>query len=214
MANLEIRSRFLMMVVLVAFLFSGCATVDVMKIPLKYGREVSADTVELNGYDSKTISDAIMKVNKRGGKRGIYEIEKISDSSYLIKANEWISIYTSGAAATQLVGYFVQKKNIQNIFKVTLNSQDNSVILKAEKGKVLITATGRPLDVSTYYLYYTRTAILPAALNTGSDYGEINKGLSSPVEKEMIQEDMQSCFKDFVLLLEKFLPKIKTDNGS
>ncbi len=194
-------------VVLAVFVFSGCATTNVLQIPLKYGKETSVDTIELSGYDTKTISDAIMKVNKREGKCGKYEIEKISDNSFTVKANEWMSIFTPGARASQLVGYFVQKKNIQNIFKITLTPQDNLVMLKAEKDKILITATGRPLEVSTYYVYYTRTAIFPAAFTTGPDYDEVNKGLDSPVEKEMAESDLQPCFKDLVLLLEKFLPK-------
>lgn len=206
MNNLAIKNGLLIIVILTTFLFSGCATVDVLKIPLKYGREVSADTIELSGYDTKAISEAIMKINKREGRCGAYEIEKTSDNSFLIKANEWMSVFTSGIGP-HLTGNFMQKKNIQYIFKVILASQDNSVILKAEKDKVLITATGQPLEVCTYYVYYTRTAILPGAFTTGSDYAEVNKGLSSPVEKEMTPEDLQSCFKDLVLLLEKFLPK-------
>ncbi|TRZ49824.1 hypothetical protein D4Q80_01330 [bacterium] len=208
MTDLKLRNRFLTIVaIFCAFLFSGCATTDVLKTPLKYGKEVSADAIELYGYDAKTVADALMKVNKREGKCGKYEIEKTSDNSFIIKVNEWINVFTPGVGASQLVGNHVQKKNIQNIFKVTLTTQDNSVILKAEKDKVLITATGRPLDVRSYYLYYTRTAIFPAAFTTGPDYDEVNKGLNSPVEKEMTGSDLQSCFKDLVLFLEKFLPK-------
>ncbi|MDD5194846.1 MAG: hypothetical protein PHQ96_04110 [Candidatus Omnitrophica bacterium] len=187
---------------------SGCATTDILKTPLKYGKALSDDSVEFTDCGVKTVSEAIDKVTKREGQSGVYAVEKISDNTYSIKITDWANFYEYGIGS-QLTGRLLQKKNYQYTFNVILSSENNNTAMKAEGGRSVVTATGESLQPGTSYMYSGRTNLLPYGVTTSNDSEQVNKGLYGPFEREMKPEELQYCFKDFSLLLEKFLPKAK-----
>ncbi|MDD5138612.1 MAG: hypothetical protein PHG72_07295 [Candidatus Omnitrophica bacterium] len=195
-------------VVPVLYLLSGCASVDIMQTPLKYGQQISDSSAEFSGYDMPTLSEAILKLNKREGKMGAYEIERISDNSFSVKITDWASISEMGIGS-HLKGTLLQSRTWHYDFKASLSQKENNVFLQAEKGKYVLTVKGSPLQPGETYMCDDRTSLLPYMVTTSGDSEQFNRGLSAPFERDLDEDEFKYCFKDFVLLIEKYLPDAK-----
>ncbi|MDD2866776.1 MAG: hypothetical protein PHO59_05580 [Candidatus Omnitrophica bacterium] len=195
-------------VVPVLYLLSGCASVDIMQTPLKYGQQISDSSAEFSGYDMPTLSEAILKLNKREGKMGAYEIERISDNSFSVKITDWASISEMGIGS-HLKGTLLQSRTWYYDFKASLSQKENKVFLQAEKGKYVLTVKGSPLQPGETYMCDDRTSLLPYMVTTSGDSEQFNRGLSAPFERDLDEDEFKYCFKDFVLLIEKYLPDAK-----
>ena len=195
-------------VVPVLYLLSGCASVDIMQTPLKYGQQISDSSAEFSGYDMPTLSEAILKLSKREGKMGAYEIERISDNSFSVKITDWASISEMGIGS-HLKGTLLQSRTWYYDFKASLSQKENKVFLQAEKGKYVLTVKGSPLQPGETYMCDDRTSLLPYMVTTSGDSEQFNRGLSAPFERDLDEDEFKYCFKDFVLLIEKYLPDAK-----
>lgn|GEM_PF-1421495 len=189
----------------VLFLLSGCASVDILQTPLKYGQQISDSSAEFSGFDIPALSEAILKLNKREGKMGVYDIERVSGGSFTVKITDWASISEPGIGP-HLKGARLQSRTWYYTLRVSLSEKENKVFLQAEKGKYVLTVKGSPLQPGETYMCDDRTSLLPYMVTTSGESEQFNRGLSAPYERDLDEDEFKYSFKDFVLLLEKYLP--------
>lgn len=189
-------------VLAVVILLTGCATTDVLKIPLKYGQELSRDSIRLN-CNLETVSMAISKVK---GKQRIFECKfyntkQLSDNLWSIEKTESFSV------CSKLSDEVCQEQERKRIFDILLiPTEDKGTIIKVDKGSIIATAKGGFLAPGTTFQLETSCGQILGWFIAKDGF---NKALVGPVKEEMDEEELYYNLKDFVLLMEKFLPTTK-----
>ena len=186
-----------------AFAFiAGCATTGILETPLKYGEQISQDTIKLNS-DLQTVSSAVSKV--MGQERlfvcKFYNTKKISDNSWSLEISEPSRVRAIRSDA------FQERERKRTLIIHLTQAEDNATVVKVSEGYVIDTAKGEPLPPDSACEVDVCNQLL--MFETGDSVEELNRPLQEPVKEGMSPEDLHYYFKSFILLVEKYLPKQK-----
>jgi hypothetical protein len=167
---------------LCVFALVGCATTDLSRIPLKYGQELSQDSIKISNYNLQTVSETILKVKDKGS----FKVRLVSDNLYQVVETGWSSSIVPSGFSYGFTGKFLttQSINFKYTFDIILTSaEDGSTIIKAKDG---------------HYESQTR-------LGQGMAPGTFSKE-----SRELNPQELYYELKGYVLFLEKYLPEVKT----
>ncbi|MDD5019962.1 MAG: hypothetical protein PHS61_06065 [Candidatus Omnitrophica bacterium] len=187
----------------VVFTFlAGCATTGILETPLKYGEQVSQDSIKVN-FDLQTTSSAISKVNgqERLFECKFYNVKKISNDSWSIEIIEPSKVRAIRSDASQ-------ERERKRMFVILLTpAEDGLTLVGVRDGYIIDTAKGEPLPPDSVCEVDVCNQLL--MFETKDSVEELNRPLQGPVKEEMNAEDLYYYFKSFILLVEKYLPEQK-----
>ena len=207
-----------LLIMLMILFIDGCAArKSILETPLRYGKEFSRDSVEFKIVNFKTLSEAILKVNGEQRERIFYKVDEVSINSFRIEQTESTAYYEfrpsidyRGVSPAPLTVF--ERKRSFNIDVKIIDQQ--TIIMKADKGQTLATAKGIPFKPN--FTYYIMQSCRPGEVcggyqKTPADIAGLDEMFtrlsSSPQPTEMNERELAYYFKDFILLVEGNLPK-------